>query len=97
MWDCKTSKMSQSPHAALNAFGLFAGGPERESKANTLAAWRPKERPTARVLIAFRRRGASRRGYERGDLNRSAPGNSGDSGRGFALITASRSSPTTAS
>jgi hypothetical protein len=26
MWDCKTSKMSQSPHAALNAFGLFAVG-----------------------------------------------------------------------
>jgi len=26
MWDCKTSKMSQSPHAALNAFGLFATG-----------------------------------------------------------------------
>jgi hypothetical protein len=26
MWDCKTSKMSQSPHAALNAFGLFAQG-----------------------------------------------------------------------
>jgi len=24
MWDCKTSKMSQSPLAALNAFGLFA-------------------------------------------------------------------------
>ena len=24
MWDCKTSKMSQSPRAALNAFGLFA-------------------------------------------------------------------------
>jgi len=24
MWDCKTSKMSQSPPAALNAFGLFA-------------------------------------------------------------------------
>ena len=23
MWDCKTSKMSQSPRAALNAFGLF--------------------------------------------------------------------------
>ena len=27
MWDCKTSKMSQSPHAALNAFGLFAAVP----------------------------------------------------------------------
>jgi len=27
MWDCKTSKMSQSPRAALNAFGLFAAGP----------------------------------------------------------------------
>ena len=26
MWDCKTSKMSQSPRAALNAFGLFASG-----------------------------------------------------------------------
>ena len=26
MWDCKTSKMSQSPRAALNAFGLFAAG-----------------------------------------------------------------------
>ena len=26
MWDCKTSKMSQSPLAALNAFGLFAAG-----------------------------------------------------------------------
>lgn len=26
MWDCKTSKMSQSPLAALNAFGLFARG-----------------------------------------------------------------------
>jgi len=24
MWDCKTSKMSQSPSAALNASGLFA-------------------------------------------------------------------------
>ncbi len=24
MWDCKTSKMSQSPRAVLNAFGLFA-------------------------------------------------------------------------
>ena len=30
MWDCKTSKMSQSPHAALNAFGLFAAGPRCE-------------------------------------------------------------------
>ena len=26
MWDCKTSKTSQSPRAALNAFGLFAAG-----------------------------------------------------------------------
>ena len=24
MWDCMTSKMSQSPLAALNTFGLFA-------------------------------------------------------------------------
>jgi hypothetical protein len=27
MWDCKTSQMSQSPRAALNAFGLFAAVP----------------------------------------------------------------------
>ena len=27
MWDCMTSKMSQSPLAALNAFGLFASIP----------------------------------------------------------------------
>jgi hypothetical protein len=29
MWDCKTSKMSQSPHAALNASGLFAAEQRR--------------------------------------------------------------------
>ena len=32
MWDCKTSKMSQSPLAAFNAFGLFAAGALWESK-----------------------------------------------------------------
>gem|GEM_PF-2153333 len=26
MWDCKTSKMSQSPLATLNTFGIFAAG-----------------------------------------------------------------------
>ena len=33
MWDCKTSQMSQSPLAALNASGLFATEDFRESKA----------------------------------------------------------------
>ena len=40
MWDCKTSKMSQSPRAALNAFGLFAaeakGAPDGEQSTHLL-------------------------------------------------------------
>jgi hypothetical protein len=41
MWDCKTSKMSQSPRAALNAFGLFAAGAPGRAKAHMFAWWRP--------------------------------------------------------
>jgi len=32
MWDCKTSKMSQSPLAALNAVGLFAAEVQRATR-----------------------------------------------------------------
>ena len=41
MWDCKTSKMSQSPHAALNAFGLFAAAAPGRARAHVFAGWRP--------------------------------------------------------
>jgi hypothetical protein len=41
MWDCKTSKMSQSPRAALNAFGLFAAEAPGRARAHVSAGWRP--------------------------------------------------------
>ena len=44
MWDCKTSKMPQSPHAALNAFGLFAAGAvgySSSSASGARSSWQP--------------------------------------------------------
>jgi len=44
MWDCKTSKMPQSPYAALNAFGLFAAGAvgySSSSASGARSSWQP--------------------------------------------------------
>ena len=38
MWDCKTSKVSQSPRAALNTFGLFAAGSQASNEWPTSSA-----------------------------------------------------------
>ena len=69
MWDCKTSKMTQSPLAALNAFGLFAAGASGRARPRMCRAWRPpasRRRPPPRCSPIDRRRVGKDAGADHG-------------------------------